>query len=707
MIQWVPVIFFRFLLFLLAGILIQFYFNFYTSGLIVFLLLSIGIYFLLLAFSGPKHRITLSPWMGGLAFLVLFLTGMLCTYQAKENNFSDHLSKFSVMEAYIAGIESEIQEKPGSYKMELRVRKIKTKGKWRSARGRIVLFIRKSEKSRPFSLFYGDRLLIPGSPQEVNATLNPDAFDYKKYLALRNIYHQHWIKNDQFKLLEHRPTNMLIFWALNVRTYCNQLFEKFIDFPVEKSIAKALVLGIRDRMDTEVLQAYAASGTVHVLAVSGMHVGLIYWILSFLLGWLKKEKKGNVLFTVLILLILWFYAFVTGLSASVLRATMMFSFVVLAQSSGRKNVMYNTLAASAFLLLLYQPLLIFDVGFQLSYLAVLGIVYFYPRMYRSIELDNRFLDFIWSLLCLSVSAQLATFPLSMFYFHQFPNYFILANLLIVPLSSMALYLGLGFLLFNFVPGLNVALAFLLKWSLWWMNYITFLLEDLPFSLTKNLYFSVIETFLIYFFMFFLILLFYQRRFIWLVLSFICVGAVCIQQSLRLVREASRQTLAVFYTFRFSNLNLIDGKVSYLLADSALLTHQNQLNYQFQNHWIRRKISKQHLLAFKKIDPQHLPYPLSQKQGMTLLSWKGKLVMILHQHVKDLDFSAMIRPDILILQKNAIKNLDELDQKIDPQKIILDASNSFFHCKNITRQAVKRKIPCHWVTEAGAFIWEER
>lgn len=161
---------------------------------------------------------------------------------------------------------------------------------------------------------------------------------------------------------------------------------------------------------------------------------------------MSRTQVLRIIKLLILLLCLWSYAFITSLSPSVMRAVTMFSFIAIANVMQRQTNIYNTLAASAFLLLILEPNMVFEVGFQLSYLAVLGIVSIYPIVYPLFVFKSKWTDTLWQLNCVSIAALIATFPLGIFYFHQFPNYFLVANILVLPLIPFIIYFGLSFLL---------------------------------------------------------------------------------------------------------------------------------------------------------------------------------------------------------------------------------------------------------------------
>jgi len=354
----------------------------------------------------------------------------------------------------------------------------------------------------PFSLnldtlIPGDLVYFFESPKAHQKPINPGQFDYGRYLQKNGIAGTVYFHND---ILAYRPGSTswsLSGFFLSVQNYCIQVFKNHDLGPRELGVSSALILGQRSLLLPDTRDAFANAGAIHVLAVSGLHVGIIYLALVGIFSRIFPGKRWQIFNLILILLVLWFYAGVTGFSPSVLRAATMFSFIAIGKHSGHKANIYNMLAASAFLLIIINPGIIAEVGFQLSYLAVIGIVFFFQPIYGLLIFKSWLPDKIWSLLVVSFTAQLATFPITIFYFGQFPNYFLLANLIVIPGAMLSLWAGLILILVQAIPILNAIVAIVLKLVL--RTLITFIewISSLPYALSENLYFGLGAVLLIY------------------------------------------------------------------------------------------------------------------------------------------------------------------------------------------------------------------
>jgi len=306
-------------------------------------------------------------------------------------------------------------------------------------------YLQKSEKSEKVKIY--DRLFIEGKLERLQPLSLKGVFDYNSFLLKQHIWFSTFLSDKNWITINNIPKYGFRHSALIIRERLKHFLEsKFNDKEV-RSFVLAMLIGQRTEMSKELKNAFSITGTSHILAVSGMHVGLIYMMFFYLLiNWNSHRRTVLIICYILVLLFLWLFAFVTGLCPSVLRATVMFSIILIGKMLNKNSSIYNSLAASAFCLLVYNPFLLFDVGFLLSYMAVVGIVYFQPLIYSAYISKNYAVDFIWKLTSTTLSAQIATLPLILYYFHSFPLYFLVSNLFILPIATLIVYLGILYLL---------------------------------------------------------------------------------------------------------------------------------------------------------------------------------------------------------------------------------------------------------------------
>ena len=343
----------------------------------------------------------------------------------------------------------------------------------------------------------GSVLCFRGKPEVMKKTGNPFEFDYAEYSVRNGIGHRIYLSSNNIYLPKTEKHLNLTEFSLIIRDKLIKILENSGLKGEVLHLVSAVALGAREDLEPETTQSFSKTGVIHVLAVSGMNVGIIYIVIEFLLGFMKRGKAGIILQTLIILSGLWGYALITGLSASVLRAAAMFSFIVVGKSFSRRPEIYNILASSAFVLLCFNPFLVYDVGFQLSYAAVFSIVYFHPYLYKLLYFKYWIPDQIWILLSVSVAAQIGTLPFLLHYFHQFPTWFLLANLMVIPLVTLILYLSfIVFAIAPLVPFLGPIMARILDLAGQGMLLSVRFVEQLPNALITNLYPSDISLVLV-------------------------------------------------------------------------------------------------------------------------------------------------------------------------------------------------------------------
>ena len=344
----------------------------------------------------------------------------------------------------------------------------------------------------------GDILCFNGLPELIENDGNPYEFDYRRYLNNRKIGYRIFLKENQFyRLNGYRQLNIfrraLIFRAKLIGNLDRSGIES-----ENVHLISSISFGARDEVDKETIQSFTNTGVIHVLAVSGMNVGLIYVILDFLFRFLKYRRAGYFLHTLIVLSGIWSYALITGMSASILRAAMMFSFVVMGTMLHRNSNIFNSLAVSAFLLIAWDPAIIRDVGFQLSYAAVLSIVVIQPFIYKRLYFKTWLYDKTWLLLSVTFAAQIGTLPFTLHYFHQFPVYFWLANLMVIPLVTLILYLSFVVVFLSFVSVfLTSVFAWVLDGSVRLVLFSVNFVENLPHAVLKELYPSLFQVSLVF------------------------------------------------------------------------------------------------------------------------------------------------------------------------------------------------------------------
>lgn len=634
-----------------------------------------------------------------LAMFILFSLGFLRLETHRLDSQTDHLLWLKdTVKAYEAVLVSEPAIKQRSVNLRLDIKRALTNEGWQQVSGRVNAY---ASKESAMALSYGDRLLVQGSPARTEAPANPGEFDFANYLVYNNIFHQQFIGEHFSKTGESNP-NWLLARSIAFRSQCRDLLARHIHDPEVRSVMMAIVLGIKDELDNELQSAFSASGAMHVLAVSGLHVGIIYGIILLIFKQLRLDPhRARWLMAIVSILALWCYAFVTGLSPSVLRAVTMFSFMALAKAMNRNGNIYNTLAASAFLLLWYNPYLIMSVGFQLSYMAVFGIVYLQPKLYRLVTFNGWLADKVWAITCVSLAAQVATAPLSMLYFHQFPSYFLVSNLFIIPAAFIMLLMGLGMLIFSTIPFLGEIWGRLIEVFVQLVNSLVFWVRDLPGSTMEGIRITTGQTWMVYTVIILLILLFYSKKFKYLVWS---VGMACLFAVSQVAHRSDYLKSSTFRMLDVSRATVLDfrhGDQGKLVADSAFSVDQGRRRFHFEPG---------RLLAGVNLNPEKDRLPLAGHSmgNNELFCFKEEVFLILREPLDNLQVNDQrLVVDHLIVSENALTDLQDVSDKLSFDHLLIDASNTAYITKKLVSQAKALDLKVHAVAQDGYFekLWQ--
>jgi len=653
----------------------------------------IGILFLLFTTLFSKFKLAYKKrWLNGIvAFIVLVCLGGQITSLNTEINFNNHFSKYLNKQTitYCEVIEPAI-ERENSVKIIVKVKAVLKNNEFIQSIGKAVLYFQKSPLS--LHLSYGDNIIFRGNYNEIKPPQNPSEFDYQRYLSFHNIYHQAYIKPDQWKPINKNARFSIINISQQIRNYLLDILKKNKIKGDEFAVGSALLLGYEDKLDQGIINAYSATGALHVLSVSGLHVGIIYLVFSWMLSFLDKTQKGKIIKAILLLLFLWFYAMLTGLSPSVLRSAAMFSFIVIGQSLNKKVSIYNTLAVSAFFLLLFNPFLIMEVGFQLSYLAVIGIVFLQPKIYNLLYVKNKIIDAVWKISAVSIAAQIATFPLGLHYFHQFPNYFLFSNLIVIPVSTIIIYLGIGLIFLSKITFVADYLAFLFNFFIWFLNESVKWMEQLPLAILSKISISIFETWLLYFCIIFLVIYFINKKVILLKFSLILFLILLLYQVVEQYNHLHQKKIVVYNVSKHSAIDFIYGRENFLLSDSLLMNDERKMLFHINHNWWNLDINKT-LISHSLIDNNFI-----KAQGNIIL-FDNKKIALLNKN----NSAVNIKVDYVIISNDIDFSVKEIINKSRPQKIIFDSSNSFYKIKKWELDCKELKQDCYSVADSGAFI----
>ncbi|MBX0290574.1 ComEC family competence protein [Hymenobacter sp. HSC-4F20] len=737
-IKWAPNAFVRLTLPLMAGILTYLYAGESLPDLLPMVVVVAAVFVGVQMWAARRPDPAATDAAGLLAVATLYLAGAALTQQATESRAPDHLYRFgSHVEFYRAVVDDYIVVRPATYATTVRVSAVRVAGKWQPARGGIRVSIpREAGVAAPQ---YGDVWLVRGAPAPSKPPLNPGEFDYRRYLQYHQVYHQQFIHPDQYQKIAVDPPSWVRAVAMRAARVLDGVFRQYVHAKREYALASALVLGMKDDVDQQTRQAYANTGTTHIMAVSGLQVGLLFGAVTWLLGRLPGRRGPwfRLLTALLGLATIWSYAFLTGLSASVLRAAVMFSFIIAGRASGRQTSMYNLLAVAAFCLLCYDPYLLCDVGFQLSFLAVLSIVYLQPRIGRWLQPKQYFLgrqrpwqpkavqkgwqwlgiggEYVWQATALSLAAQVATFPLGLFYFHQFPLSFLFSNLVAVPISSLAVYVGLGLLALKglaAVGGLiSAEAAAVLDWLprlVAWLfeklilafnEYIFWIGKAMPGALMSGIHVTAPQVGLIFATLLTLLVFFRLRSLPWLAAACALLGVLAGSRVWAARRLAPDARLLIYSIPRRSVVGFWQGAAADVVTVDSLPLSETERTYRIVPGSIQREARRvRHWIGWRGCSvPAQVAEP-----GLTLTAWRGVRVAFVSSRLSGARYP-LPGAQAVVLRHNARVKPAELAAVFGTQApIIFDSSCKSWYVARQDSALQLAGFQTYDVTTRGAF-----
>lgn len=681
--------FFRYAIAFMLGIILAVYAAISWQFFLFISVFFVMAYCLAFAF---KRRIPLvyrRTSLGLIGLLLCFSMGSFWTawqqYAGYPKVAIQHLEK---MDGYKAKVSDFPEKKAHSWAYTVQLKAFHSPKGWQAASGKVQVYLQRDSGEVKPPWPYGQSLLIKGAPEPFEAPINPGQFDYRHFMHLQQLYLRDFVRDkavQKGKVYKANP----FFWAMRCRRAIQQKFQSAFS-PEVAGFAEALTIGVKEDLQQETIQGFASSGAMHVLAVSGLHVGILYIILFYALGFLKRKPESKWLFTLFISLALWVYAFLTGFPASITRAVIMFQLVLLGRMRAAHSPVFNSIAVAALILLLWQPLSLFSVGFQLSFLAVVGIVYLQPKFYRWWQPQTKVLDYGWQLFTVSLAAQCATFPLTLLYFHQFAPYFLLSNLLIIPLigfvlGGLMLWLTLAFSWPLVAKVTAPGLDFMLHWFLRGVQSAQYL----PAHLIQHIQWNSVEAVWTYALILMLLALFLLRKslFAWLSLVLVLgiVGFSAWQEgqnyttTAAYVLKAGKHDMLFFRkgkAYRWWSPKLQKEAVSSFYLDGAF----RQWGYDFV------KMSK-HRISFVK-EEKLVPFEYEGKQWLWV---NGPLE----------DAGQKLQPDVVVLEKEV--NVKTLAKAWHPEHWVLGTQLPNYSRKNLLQQLKKLNLPYYDMNTQGAFM----
>ncbi len=682
---WSNAPFARFLFPFTAGILLQWKYHLSVPWLLSFFslsLLAVLLYFLLPLSKKYSNRSV----NGFFIHLLLAATGALLVWKNDTRNNAAGIEKnYRANDALVVALSEPLTEKANSYKALAGVRSLIKEGRSHPVEGNIILYFAKDPSVGKLS--YGARIVFDKPLQEIKNSGNPGGFDYKRYCLFQGVTRQVYLAPQDYKMLPGTERSWLDVFLFRSRLTIVSILQKYIPGTREQGLAEALLIGYKNDLDKDLVQAYSNTGVVHIIAISGLHLGLIYGLLVLLTRPLAGRKRFSWPRFLLIVAGLWLFSLLAGAQPSVLRSSVMFSCLAFAEVLGRRTSIVNTLALSAFILLCYNPFWLWDVGFQLSYAAVLSIIIFYRPVYNWLFLTNKAVDWLWKINAVTISAQILTIPVSLYHFHQFPVLFLFTNFVAVPLSGIILMGEILLCVLFFIEPAARWIGMLLQWLIGAMNRYVERLDSVGFAVWNGFSLSIWQTVLLTGLVAGVAwwLMEKKRAAAWLSLA--CLFSFVAFRSYSFAGAYRQQELIVYNTPHYQAIDLIEGRRYRFIGDTALLYNDYLKKFHLQPSRIIHRLD----LSAPSVFPSRA------------FSFSGKRILIIDSALHFSPLPEKLPVDVLILSKSPKLDLAEISNVFSIKQVVIDASVPARKAKFWKEDCTLLHLPCYDVSEKGAFV----
>ncbi len=662
--------------FLCLGILLGYHFPFKYEYLLMVILLLIVLLFL--SFFKANNILHTTLRFSIISFVIFIFIGIITITIHDETSHEKHYSKFLEEENHTILQIDKILKK-NSFYINYWANIIQINNQ--DVRGKVLIKVVKDSFTREFDV--DDIIFTKCDIAPLKSPLDPYEFNYKEYLQRQQIYHQLKLNDNEILLLDLERHTIKGF-ASKLRNTININLQKFNFSNDQLSIINALLLGQRQDISTELYNNYKNAGAVHILAISGLHIGIILLILNFLLKPIELFKYGKFIKLLILVIILWLFALIAGYSASVVRAVTMFTAITIGLTFNKRSKGNNALVISMFFLLLFNPFYLFDVGFQLSYLAVFFIINLQPELVKLFKPKYKIIRYFWLLFTVTIAAQIGVLPLSLYYFHQFPGLFFISSMVIIPF--LGLILGLGFLIIILVLFQTLPITFVKFYAfiIETLNNFVAYISDQESFLFQNIPISIFLTITIYIFLFSGLLFLNiktQKSVVVLFLSIIIIQVVLIYE------KQDMQTSGEFIIFNKKRSTIITIRKG---DELTIFTGISQENLRGNNAIKNYKIN---VGKFKKEETRTLN---------NIYSFNNNKVLIIDSTAIYPNYFK--NPEFLLLRQSPKINLERMIKEIQPRTIIVDASNYKSYIQRWEKTCKNHQIDFYNTSKEGAFIY---
>jgi competence protein ComEC len=663
---------FRILLPFICGILMQWYLPVQPGYTLVICLLAIIIIILLAQFSlTSRYQLRILP--GLFINLLFFGTGCMALQCKHHRHKKDWFGSHNYQQL-IAVISEPPVEKPNSFRTIATISSYVSDHTIHTASGKVILSFPKSWNLPS----YGEEIIICKKLPEIKSNSNPGGFDYKTYCSFNGISHQGYLTPKDYIRTKRMHRNIFFEKIFEWRRFIINVFKTHLRDPKVQGLAEALLIGYKDDLDKDLVKAYSNTGVVHVIAISGLHLALVYGLLMLFTKPLSA-KRWRWLRVLLVISGLWLFSILAGAQPSILRASVMFTLIALRMIVKRNGSVYNSIAIAAFLLLAWNPFWLWDTGFQLSFLAVLSILIFYRKLYNLLCFQNKAVDFIWQLAAASLAAQVLTVPVTVYYFHQFPFLFLITNIVAVPLSSLIVYIEIFLCVISPFKTVAAFTAKLLELLIGFMNGFIERINSLPFGNWTGLSLSIIQVMIFYVLIITLAFAVIHRSKIAGYFTLLTSLLFLFFRSWDFYQAKNQQLITVYNIPKRNAIDFYNGRNAIYTGDNL---NETELN----------------LLTPTRI--------LRRVRSTSLL--KGKAFYFNGRSIVILDSSVMLlagdRPvDILVISGRRSTKLTDIIKNHTISIVVIAADVPAWKASSIQKECELLKISCYTIVDKGAFV----
>lgn len=660
----------------ILGILV--YYLWQPSIVIAIIALSVGVSLISILYylskKSKKANILFGISINYLSFCVGITTLLIHTDSLKQSNYIHYENAFKSAHYITLTLREKIKSNDYNDRYIAIVNSINQK----KYSGRIIINVQKD--SLPNLLVIGNKIRLKTILHHNSPSKNPNQFDYGKYLANKQIYAQIYTSKGAINI-NRKIKKDIWFYASRLNTRIIRNLQKANFNKVEMDVAMALILGQQQEISPDIIKDYQYSGATHVLSVSGLHVGFIMIFILFILKPIPNTKKGSFIKLIVIIISLALFGIVSGLSPPVLRSVVMFSFIAIGNHLHRRTNTYHTLLVSVLLILLFEPYFLFDVGFQLSYIALFSIVWIQPLLKNVWTPKNKIVNYIWEALTVSFAAQIGAFPICLYYFHQFPGLFFVTNILILPVLSFIMIAGIIVMMISIFQSCPLFIVQIFEKSVYLLNLIIHYVACFDSFVIKNICFNSYYLFTFYLVTITLIIWLKKPGFGKLIAFLFTLILLQISFVYTKKETENQKELIVFNEAKKTIITKRIGKNVLIFTNDSLLKKETENN-------IINSYLVGNFASLKEI-----------KVVKNLLFFSGKRILLIDSTGI---YEDKIQPDIIILTQSPKINLDRILQKLKPKIVVADATNSNSIQKYWRTSCLIKNIPFHATREKGYY-----